>query len=160
MKPIAIFLSLVLLMVNANAADKVWSIAQSKNPSNGHVIVFRYISEFAPGFSRAKQATRVIILWRYQSEGGMPSQVERKQMDELEDLLQPAIEATGIATLAIVSTGEGLRDWTYYVTSEEVFFRKLNEALKSKPKFPVEIHVGPDVKWSTYEQFVQQVKNP
>jgi len=81
-------------------------------------------------------------------------------MDELEDLLQPAIEATGIATLAIVSTGEGLREWTYYVTSEEVFFNKLNEALKSKPKFPIEIHVGPDAKWSTYEQFAQQVKKP
>lgn len=81
-------------------------------------------------------------------------------MDELEDLLSPAVETTGVATLALVSTGEGLREWTYYAKSENVFLGKVNQALQHHPQFPIDIHVAQDKAWRTYEQFVQQVQKP
>jgi hypothetical protein len=161
MKPIVVVLiALILQAINSNASAQSWAIAQSKNPTNGHVIVFRYMDIFPPAFNRANQATRAVVVWRYQTETGMPMQSERKQMDAFEDLLEPALEKSGIATLALVSTGEGLREWTYYAKSEELFFQQLNNALKTHAKFPVEIHVGQDPTWSTYDQFVKQVKKP
>ncbi|MFY9458984.1 MAG: DUF695 domain-containing protein [Aquabacterium commune] len=154
------FLVGLSLMLSTSALAQAWATAQSRNPSNGRVIVFRYIQAFAPGFNKAQHATRVIVTWQYASENGMPSPAERQRMDELEDLLAPAVEATGVATLALVSTGEGLREWTYYAKSEQAFLGKVNQALQRHPKFPIDIHVAQDKAWRTYEQFVQQVQKP
>ena len=161
MKPIATSLLVcVSLLLGTSALAQTWATAQSRNPGNGRVIVFRYVQAFASGFSKAKQSTRVIVTWLYTSENGMPSPAERKRMDALEDLLAPAVEATGVATLALVSTGEGLREWTYYAKSEQAFLGKVNQALQRHPKFPIDIHVAEDKAWRTYEQFVQQVQKP
>jgi hypothetical protein len=69
------------------------------------------------------------------------------------DLLKPALESSWFATLAMVSTGESLRKWLYYVRSEAKFLGKLNAAIGREPRFPIEIHVAEDAKWSTYEKF-------
>ncbi|TDP82290.1 uncharacterized protein DUF695 [Aquabacterium commune] len=161
MKPIVTSLLLfVSLTLGTGAFAQTWATAQSRNPSNGRVIVFRYVQTFASGFSKAQQPIRVIVTWQYTSENGMPTPAERQRMDALEDLLAPAVEATGVATLALVSTGEGLREWTYYAKSEQVFLGKVNQALQRHPKFPIDIHVAQDKAWRTYEQFVQQVQKP
>lgn len=74
-------------------------------------------------------------------------------MDAMEDLLGPVIEADGFATLALVSTGENLREWTYYAKSEADFIEKLNKALAGKPAFPIEVHPASDPSWTMYEKF-------
>jgi hypothetical protein len=61
-------------------------------------------------------------------------------------------------TLALVSTGENLREWTYYAKSEDGFMARLNYALAELPPFPIEIHIAFDPKWETYEQFNAGVK--
>lgn len=79
-------------------------------------------------------------------------------MDEMEDALHPTLVKDGFATLALVSTGENLREWTYYVKSEEEFFLRLNEALADKTVFPIDIHTAVDRKWSMYEKFKAGLK--
>jgi hypothetical protein len=79
-------------------------------------------------------------------------------MDRMEDLLGPVVEKPGFAMLALVSTGEGLREWTYYVRSEQQFLKALNQALAGAPRFPLEIHAAPDPQWSTYERFRRGVR--
>ena len=74
-------------------------------------------------------------------------------MDAMEDALQPNLEKDGFATLALVSTGENLREWTYYVKSEEEFFSRLNKALAGKAVFPIDIHTAADSTWAMYEKF-------
>lgn len=83
----------------------------------------------------------------------MPSKEERELMDSMEDALHPKLETDGFATLALVSTGEDLREWTYYVKSEEEFFARLNKALEKKAVFPIELHTATDPKWEMYEKF-------
>ncbi|MBW8371525.1 MAG: DUF695 domain-containing protein [Thiobacillus sp.] len=137
---------------------QTWAIAESKHASGNRSIVFRYISEFSPGHKRESQPIRVVFVWRYQGTNGMPAKPERERMERLEDLLEPALEKSEVATLVLVSTGEGLREWTYYAKSEELFFAKLNQALKLEPKFPIEVHAGADPSWSTFENFRKQVR--
>ena len=79
-------------------------------------------------------------------------------MDRLEDLLVPVVEKQGLAMLALVSTGENLREWTYYTKSEEKFVQVLNGALAQQPRFPIEIHAAPDPEWTTYEGFRKGVR--
>jgi hypothetical protein len=136
----------------------VWATAISRHATNGRVMIFRYVKEFQPGFERSSLPDRVILVWRYASESGLPASVEREAMDRLEDLLAPVVERTGFAMLALVSTGENLREWTYYTKSEAEFLQVLNRALAQQPRFPLEIHAAPDAKWATYERFRQGVR--
>jgi hypothetical protein len=70
---------------------------------------------------------------------GLPVTQEQIRMDEMEDGLEP-IEESGLATLALVSTGENLREWTYYAKSEDEFMtpsgactRNLRRELRVRP---------------------------
>lgn len=139
-------------------AEIEWATAVSKHQTEDRAIVFRFIKTFPEGFSRSEQPDRVILLWRYSSANGMPSRSEREQMDKLEDLLRPIVDRDRIATLVLVSTGENFREWTYYAKKEAAFLARLNETLKGRPRFPIEIHAASDPSWSTYEQFRRELR--
>jgi hypothetical protein len=137
---------------------KTWGTATSKNEETGRVIIFRYVSDFDPGFNRVNQPVRAIIVWKFKGTNGMPIPRERERMDAMEDLLGPVVEADGFATLALVSTGEELREWIYYAKSEEGFLARVNQALGAHSAFPIEIHVAEDSKWSNYQEFVDGLR--
>lgn len=136
----------------------VWSTAISTRPSDGHRIIYRYRSAFGPSFKRSLYPDRVIISWAYQSAEGMPSRPEREAMDRMEDLLAPYVEQTGLSTLVLVSTGEGLREWVYYAKSQEEFMAKVNQALRGLPRFPIDIDLWKDAEWKRYEEFSSRVQ--
>lgn len=80
-------------------------------------------------------------------------------MNLLEDTLESALKKDdGFATLALVSTGEDLREWTYYTKSESEFMSRLNYALGGMAYFPIEIHTALDPNWEMYEQFKTGIK--
>jgi len=135
----------------------VWATATSTHATNGRVIIFRFVKEFRTGFEKSSLPDRVILVWRYESESGLPVTAEREAMDRMEDLLAPVVEKPGFAMLALVSTGENQREWIYYAKSEEDFLQALNGALAQQTRFPIEIHAAPDPKWSTYERFREGV---
>jgi len=135
-----------------------WATASSTHATNGRAIIFRFAKDFRPGFDKASLPDRVILVWRYETDSGMPSAAEREAMDRLEDLLAPRIERSGFAMLALVSTGENLREWIYYAKSEAEFLQALNSALEEQARFPIEIHAGPDPSWSTYEGFRKELQ--
>lgn len=64
----------------------------------------------------------------------------------------------GGCVLALVSTGEGLREWIFYARSESSFMDKLNQGLRGGPRFPIEIHAAPDPTWTTYQTFKQGIR--
>ncbi len=70
-----------------------------------------------------------------------------------EDALGPVLEQDRFATLALVSTGENLREWIYYAKSQAGFAARYEYALAGMPAFPIEIHVAHDPLWSTYHEF-------
>lgn len=74
-------------------------------------------------------------------------------MNLLEDSLEPLLDQDQFATLALVTTGENLREWTYYAKSGEAFIHRINFALAELPASPIEIHTAHDPTWSMYEQF-------
>lgn len=137
----------------SHQSARVWSLAESRNESTGQAIIFRYVDEFAPDFSRSSLPVRVFLVWRYESDSGMPASDERQRMDLMEDALEPVVEASGVAILAIVLTGDGVREWTYYARSEHEFLARLNQALSGQAAFPIEIHVNDDPEWSAYDDF-------
>jgi hypothetical protein len=132
---------------------RVWATAISTNADNGRKVVFRFAKEFDPSFDRTSQPLRVIIVWRYQSETGQPVAEEYQRMNELEDVLEQHLNQDHFSTLALVSTGEGLREWTYYAKSEAEFESRFDCAIVGAPDFPIEIHTALDPGWEMYEEF-------
>jgi hypothetical protein len=138
---------------------RIWATSISTNASNGRKIIFRYAKELRSSFDRASQPVRVIIVWKYQSESGQPVTEDHQRMNLMEDALESALkQGEGSATLALVSTGEGLREWTYYASSEDEFMAHLNFALAGMQSLPIEIHPAYDPDWDVYEQFKAGVK--
>jgi hypothetical protein len=145
--------------MDGNSHVQMWATAISTHSGNGRKIIFRYAKDFSPTFERASQPDRIIIVWRYQSETGQPVQEEHEQMDLLEDSLEQHLKEDQFATLALVSTGENLREWTYYTKSEDEFMDRLNVALDGMKVFPVEIHTAHDPTWSMYSEFRAGVRD-
>jgi hypothetical protein len=131
----------------------LWSTAISNHESNGRQIIFRFADQFNAAFDRESQPVRIIIVWRYNSESGQPIAEEHEQMNRMEDLLEAALDQKNFATLATVSTGDDLREWTYYSKSDSEFMARLNFALMDEPRYPIEIHIARDPNWDVYEQF-------
>lgn len=99
-----------------------------------------------------------MIVWKYQSESGLPVADDNQRMNALEDALEALLKEDGFATLAVVSTGEWLREWTYYANSKDEFMARLNYAFAGMPEFPIEIHTAHDPSWDVWEQFKAGVK--
>lgn len=79
-------------------------------------------------------------------------------MNLLEDTLESVLKNDRFATLALVSTGENLREWIYYAKSEAEFEARFDFALEGMSAFPIEIHVGSDLTWDTYQRFKADIK--
>lgn len=139
-------------MNNNSTSARSWGTIVTHN--DDMAIIYRYVEAFHDGWDLASQPDRIIIAWRYENPTGMPSPTEREQMEELEAALEPVVEEEGFATLALVSTGENLREWIYYTQSGEDFFNRLNTALADRPRFPIEIRSAPDPAWGTYAGFM------
>ena len=146
---------LAVLCTHAAATDqaRLWSTATATRPSDGHVIVYRFISEFVPNFSKSDYPERVTIRWSYESSTGLPSTAERQSMDQFEDLLAPVAEVDSLGSLVLVSTGNNRREWTYYIRSRETFLNKLDFAVRSQKQFPILIDIASDPEWKSYEAF-------
>lgn len=132
---------------------RTWATAISTHADNGRKIIFRYADEHSLVFDPASQPVRIIIVWKYQSESGLPVAEDNQRMNALEDSLESVLKESGFATLALVSTGEGLREWTYYAKSEDEFMARLNYAFAGVSPFPIEIHTAHDPSWDLWEQF-------
>jgi len=135
-----------------------WATAILTNADNGNRIVFRYAEQFSPSFDRASQPVRIFIVWKYQSVSGLLAAEEYERMNLLEDALESVLEQSPLATLALVATGENMREWTYYAKSEDEFMARLNFALAGMPAFPIEIHIAHDPNWKTYADFTSGIK--
>jgi len=135
-----------------------WATAISTDLQTDRRIIFRYAEAFGPTFDRTSQPIRIFIVWKYKSERGQPMAEELQRMNILEDALEPVLNRDHFATLALVSTGEDLREWTYYAKSEDEFMARLNFAFAGMSPFLVEIHIAHDPSWETYERFRAGVK--
>jgi len=139
------------------SAAREWALTSAKNPATGRVTLFRYIKVFTPGFAQADLPVKVILSWNYKGSNGQPLALDSESMNAFEDLLEPVIGEDGFATLALVSTGNDLREWTYYAKSQDEFMRRLSRAHMTQPRYPVAVHAVRDANWSAYKEFLSKV---
>jgi hypothetical protein len=135
----------------------VWATATGED--GGLPVVFRYRQNrpFAMGATPYPSALRV--LWEFDASvrNGMPSPDTNELQVVFEDALAPIGEGeTGF--LMLVFTGNGRKEWLYYVTDPGVWLDRLNALLVGHQPYPLQIEDWPDDDWSTWQDFADSVR--
>jgi hypothetical protein len=154
-----IFIGAAALVMSLTSSAQIWATATAKSREGDRVIVYRFLKEFAPGFDKATQPERFTIIWKYQGNRGMPAIAERERMDAVEDALEAADGTGSSVTPVIVSTGNNVRQWIYYVQSRQEFADRLKVTLQKMPGLPLEVRSERDPEWKTYKAFKASVRD-
>ena len=100
-----------------------------------------------------------VIEWRYQiTEHGMPPSELLKSMYALEDQMERQIEGTKLALLAMTRTGNGLRRWTYYVSSRKVAENEMAALVKASEAETVRLSVVEEPDWTALRDVLSRVQ--
>ncbi|MFZ6658886.1 DUF695 domain-containing protein [Undibacterium sp. TJN19] len=153
-----IFIFFCAFTITPSIFAQTWAVATSKHHADDRVIVIRYLNEFENGFDPKHYPDRVTLAWTYSGNKGMPSTDERMKMDKLEDTLQPLLTRDRLAELTMVSTGNNIRQWTYYAKSVNSFKSALNQVYKELPDLKIKLQNSRDSEWSAYKSFKASVK--
>jgi hypothetical protein len=135
-----------------SVADDQWTVAQAE--TNGKPLLIRYRSERPQVVEASAFPFLLSATWTYQAnEAGLPASEEIQLMDQFEDAVASALEASQTAYLMVILTGNGERAWLWYTRGEAEAMRQVNQALKGHKQYPVQFSVQEDRGWRAYAQF-------
>jgi hypothetical protein len=133
-----------------------WSVGQGKY--QGRPLVVRYRSTLPEDISRKDFPDLLAIRWDYPpAGGGMPAEETQRRMDELESLLEQALEGNSLLTAVV--TGDGVREWQWYTRDVGEAMERINQALGELEPFPIALSRRADPDWTAYQQLVSRAGN-
>ncbi len=116
-------------------------------------VIWRFVNEAPTPQKREALPWLTVISWKYDGSGnnGMPPTALNERMIALEDAIEHGVEHKGFCEHAISKTGANLKELVYYIHDRETFLSKLNVALKSHERYPIEITFYEDRDWKEHE---------
>ena len=134
----------------SKAPQDHWTVAEAAVDALPLLIRFRSFPP--PDDERQQYPTLIVIGWPYEpgNDSGMPDAVVSERMNQLEELLDTALEVPRIALQTAVVTGNARREWQWYTRSVTEFMTALNDCLRTYPPFPIELSHQADPDWSAY----------
>ncbi len=138
-------------------AENTYFTAQGKQ--DGKPIVYRSMERVPEGQKESDYPTLINIYWPFEldANNGMPDTQTNEAQINFEDALDQ-LDQNGVSHLMLVVTGNGRKEWIWYVRDVEGWMNKLNELLAGHKVYPIEIEINQDPDWSTYHNFVSGVK--
>jgi len=99
---------------------------------------------------------RMTVTMRYQGDDkGLPLPAEARTLGEVTDALNECFDRDPVAVLTGIYTGDGERNWVFYLRSLHIFQRKFNEALAGIPALKLEFDADEDPEWLEYQQMCE-----
>ena len=134
-----------------------WLIAQGEE--DGLPLLFRMRELMPDGVEPEKYPHLVSILWQFDTSGsGMPPDDVVDLMNEFEDRLDK-LEGAAIGYMMVSITGNGRKEWLWYVADTDRFMKGVNRALSaSAARFPVDFQSTQDPTWETFRSFIGGVQ--
>lgn len=126
----------------------IWWTAPTE-AENGNLILVTGRDDMEAMRGGGKYIYRVEVIWRYDG-GNMPGDEDARLMEQATDALQDAFRRDKIAVMTGIYTGDGERDWVFYVKNLAIFDKVLNRALAELPQLPVVIEAYADPDWEEY----------
>jgi hypothetical protein len=105
--------------------------------------------------TRQRLPNQFIVEWEFSDvqPNGLPPNEEYESALELQNMMTNALEADNEAVLAVISTGNGYREWYFYCRNQQLLKCRFNAVVNGR-EFPVELHAGSDPDWKVYEEFI------
>jgi len=152
---LAAFIICSLLMPKA-FAENIYFTAQGKQ--NGKPVIYRSMQAVPKGQLEADYPNLINIYWSFDvdSNNGMPDRSSNEKQIAFEDAIE-SLDANGVSHLMLVVTGNGRKEWIWYVKDVDKWIGQLNTLLAGHEVYPIEINIEKEPTWSTYHSFVSSV---
>lgn len=146
-------------MATSTPPPDIWATATGDE--NGLPVIYRYRANRPHAVDAAAYPSAVRIIWSYDAavRNGMPPHATNDRQVDLEDAIGP-ICAGDIGCLMLVFTGNGRKEWLFYVSDPESWVTRLNSLLEGHTHYPIDIENWPDETWSVWQEFVDSVSPP
>lgn len=123
-----------------------WVVLQYED--EGRPFVMKAMETLPPDQDRARFPWLTVIGWHYADADatGFPEADTLAQMERLEEAVE-TLEQKGLCRFVYSKTGQGQREFVYYIGDRDVFMTAFNEALSGQPRYPLEIEFFEDPDW-------------
>ena len=132
-------------------SDELGIIGETEE--DGLPVIYRLVDELPGADVRDGLPWLTVISWRYDREArnGMPPVAINDRMIALERAIEE-IEAVSLCRHAYSRTGNGLKEFAYYITDRDRFMDAFNIAVRNHPRYPIEIEFYEDLEWADFQR--------
>ena len=132
----------------------------AQGEQDGKPVIYRSMQNVPEGEKEADFPNLINIYWAFDGEknNGMPDPETFDKQVAFEDALI-SLDTNGVSHLMLVITGNGRKEWIWYVKDTKAWMGQLNTLLKGHDVYPIEIEMDQDPEWATYHGFVSSVKD-
>ena len=132
-------------------SDKLGIIGETTE--DGLPVIYRLADELPEAAIRDRHPWLTVISWRFdrQVRNGMPPVAVNERMIALERAIDE-LEAGSLCRHAYSRTGNGLKEFAYYITDRDLFMVAFNDALRSHSRYPIDIEFFEDREWADFQR--------
>ena len=115
-------------------------------------VIWKFVNTEPGDDTRQALPWLTVISWQYDGSenNGMPVKAINERMIRLEKAIKDGVEATGFCEHAISKTGSNLKELIYYIHDRDSFLERLNVALRTHERYPIEITFEEDPEWTEH----------
>ena len=121
-------------------------------------MLFRFRSFTPPDIATKDYPHLINICWSYDPDAreGMPPGELHDRMIEMEQRLD-SIEGSGVGFLVLAITGNGRKEWIWYVADKAGYMARVNEAMAGVDPLPLEFETSEDPGWENFTALLASV---
>jgi hypothetical protein len=131
-----------------------WAVAQGTTGDDKPLFV--RLKRYEAAFPRASYPHRLDISWPASADAvdGLPTPADMDAMQSFENRLCAVVEPDAQASLCLVLTGAGEREWIFYTRDENEFVQRLGAMPHDDAPYPIRIEYEHDPQWLYFADFL------
>ena len=137
-------------------AENVYFTATGEQ--DGYPVIYRSMQSVPDGQKETDFPILINIYWPYElsANNGMPDKETNSNQIKFEDALE-VLDKNNVSHLMLVITGNGRKEWYWYVKDSKNWMNQLNKLLDGHQVYPLQIEIIEEHDWATYHGFVSSV---
>ena len=123
-------------------------------------VIYKLVDEIPDQSVRAALPWLTVISWKYDGSGnnGMPEEALNQSMVQLERAIENSLLKPTSCRHAYSRTGNGNKEFVYYISDRDAIMSEFNEALSGHPRYPIEINFYNDPEWEDFRKLLESFR--
>ncbi len=124
-------------------------------------VIMKFVNELPEKKVMSKLPFLTVVSWKYNGtkNNGMPLSDVNERMIFLEDSIENSMNSTDLFRHVYSRTGNSLKEFAYYSTSQKDFMEILNRTLEKHDAYPIEIKFYEDKEWSDFKKVMEMAES-